>query len=237
MLDLPQALCDVEDLPAYAPALKAGSAVPHGSVEFVRAALACAGCAEPVNLSYPAALQAWLGREVRAGLRSDIERLGRPVFVKPQRTKAFTGFVLPASEARATLSAHDAEQWAVLQDLAPQTPLWFSEPVELLCEWRFYVCEGVLLGAARYDPDGADDAPAPDARVVQAAVDAFKDQAPVAYALDFAVSPAPDGTLRSILVEANDAWALGLYGRALSPSQYWRMVQLRWHQLLQTAQA
>lgn len=65
----------------------------------------------------------------------------------------------------------------------------------------------------------------PDTGTVRAAVAAYA-EAPVAYSLDFGVTA--DG--RTLLVEANDAFALGAYG--LEPVVYARMLEDRWLELV-----
>src|SRR3546814_7795613 len=70
------------------------------------------------------------------------------------------------------------------------------------------------LGWARYDPDGADDAPLPDAHDVQQMIrdhhkgEALQERTHLcAYSLDVGVLDSG----QTALVEVNDAWALGLY--------------------------
>jgi phage terminase large subunit len=62
----------------------------------------------------------------------------------------------------------------------------------------------------------------PNAETVRAAIDAFQPEAPVAYGIDFGVTN--DG--RTLLVEVNDAFALGCYG--LSAVEYAEMLEDRW---------
>ena len=51
--------------------------------------------------------------------------------------------------------------------------------------------------------------------------------APVSYGIDFGVLASG----ATALVEVNDGWALGLYGRALSARDYYRLLRTRWDQL------
>ena len=93
------------------------------------------------------------------------------------------------------------------------------------------------MGAARYDQDGAEDAPSPDTSAVKAAAAAMRarfmdsrgHECPQGYALDFGVLA--DG--RTALVEANDGWSLGLYGgsRSITPSTYLQLLWDRWQQI------
>jgi hypothetical protein len=215
--------------------LYSGAALPQGSVEYLRAAMRLCDIPEPPNISYPDALREFLGREVWQSIKRDLLTFQQPVFVKPQETKLFTGFVCHPQTAPAFLDEYDAEQWTTLCALPEDTPLWFSEPVEFLSECRFYVQNGKILGWARYDQHGAEDAPCAEPAVVQSAVDAWTSQGgcPAVFSLDFGVCP--NG--KTLLIDANDGWALGLYGQALSPTQYLDFLACRWSELLLQARA
>lgn len=222
--DTPMQVVRIEDLGRHRKALRTGLALPVGSVEFVRAAMALAQIPEPANLSYPEALRAFLSRTVTllpAGAVS-----GR-CFIKPTETKAFTGFVCDTQTAPDALDAHDRQQFLAFSDLAPDTPVWVSEPVTWVSELRYYLVNGEIRGAGRYD-DGPDDAPEPDPAVVDAMVRCLAAQpAPAAFALDVGVLD----TGATALVECNDAWALGFYRGTLSARDYVQMLWVRWGQL------
>lgn len=222
LTDTPVISVDVTSLPSHADAL-ANGALPVGSVEFVIEAVHVLGCEEPGPLSYPDCLAPLLRREVRLGTLGD---LCSRSFVKAVRTKLFTGFVWdPVGQ----VSEHDAEQLAILSWLPAGTPVWTAQPVEFLSEWRYYVCSGELLGLGRYDRHGADNAPSPDQDVLAAAIAAFgaSADAPVSYAIDLGVL----STGETALVEVNDGFALGLYGRSLRPVDYLRLLTARWRQI------
>lgn len=224
--DVPQVRADVEGLAQYAEELRAG-AVPEGSVEFVRAAMLVAGLREPEPLSYPAVLNQWLHRKVD---RMPLERVRGTVFIKPETTKLFTGFVRREGAQDQDYSEHDREQLEQLRRLPPQTMVWVAEPVRFLSEWRYYVLAGQVLGAARYDQDGADEAPAPDQVILGEAMRAMAgaEGAPVAYAIDLGVLEGGE----TACVELNDAWAIGHYGRgAPGPVDYLRFLAARWNQI------
>ena len=226
LLDIPVSRVAVEGLGAHAVALAAG-ALPVGSVEFVREAMRLAGIAEPEPMSYPVELDHLLRRRLDL---TTVERVRGTKFVKPVRTKLFTGFVWHSGADGATYSEHDREQLVAVRALAPTTQLWAADPVKFLCEWRYYVCQGKVIGAARYDPDGDDNAPAPDGAVLQEAIQRLSDStaAPAAYGLDLGVL----STGETALVEVNDAWALGLYGRSLDSKDYLQLLTTRWRQVV-----
>ncbi|TXI25572.1 MAG: DUF4343 domain-containing protein [Roseateles sp.] len=245
MLDLPVQMVGIDQLvdqPAFFKGMLASGALPVGSVEFLRTAMEVAGIREPEPMSYPPALRPFLGRWLQS---MPVGRVQGTWFVKPTQTKLFTGFVWHASRDQMAAAEsgiygeHDAEQLRVLQALPPETPVWVAEPVHFLCEWRYYVLEHQVIGAARYDADGLDAAPEPDTHVLKAAIAAMQRKGrgecvqPTAYALDLGVLP--NG--QTVLVEANDAWALGLYGGGPAPRPYLTMLTARWSQLMRLGAA
>ncbi|MDL5034414.1 ATP-grasp domain-containing protein [Pelomonas sp. APW6] len=237
MLDLPVQMVGIEQLvdqPAVFKGMLVSGALPVGSVEFLRTAMEVAGIREPESMSYPPALRPFLGRWLQS---MPVGQVQGTWFVKPIQTKLFTGFMWHASRGQTAhedlqlYGEHDAEQLRVLQSLPLDTEIWVAEPVNFLCEWRYYVLDHQVIGAARYDADGLDAAPAPDIHVLNAAIAAMQrtgDDAPVAYALDLGVL----STGQTVLVEANDAWALGLYGGGPAPRHYVELLTARWRQLL-----
>ena len=74
---------DINQIPYYEDAL------PIGSVEFMRECMRQYQINEPCNITYPDALQTHLKRHIGKN-----EPLHRDMFVKPCKTKQFTGFVL-----------------------------------------------------------------------------------------------------------------------------------------------
>lgn len=205
-------------------ALKEG-AMPVGSVEYVYEAMRLAGVKPPENMSYPDGCQPYLHRDIKQ--RPAGEVIGR-WFVKPLQTKAFTGFVFDTMDDPSTLSDHDREQHAAFSDMPADALVWVAEPVQWLSEWRYYVHGGKIVGEGRYDPTGEDDAPMPDLAVVNACI---HDMAvPHNYALDFGVL----STGETAMVEANDAWAIGLYGREMPNHLYFEFLRARWTDLLST---
>lgn len=219
-----KAVC-LESLEEHAEALRQGTTVPIGSVEFVRKAMALTGIAEPANISYPEALHPYLRREVRQRAAGSI--LGH-CFIKPTTTKAFTGFVFDTLGNPESLSDHDREQYDAFMGLAPETPVWVSEPVTWLSEIRYYVINGEVQGEARYD-DGPDDAPVPDRDLVNemAWALACSQKSPPAFSLDVGVLDSGE----TGLIECNDSWALGYYKGTLSHRDYIQMLWMRWEQL------
>lgn len=213
----------ITSLHTHSEQLRGGVAMPVGSVEFVREAFAVAGVKEPANLSYPKPMQRYLRRsvaEVRAGSVLGIW------FVKPVKTKAFTGFVFNTLQHPSSLSPHDREQYEAFMAMPPGEMVWISEPVAFQSEWRYYVRNRQIVGRGRYDADGEDGAPIPDDGVVSEVCAALPFEHPCA--VDIGVLT--DGS--TALVEVNDAWAIGLYGDALTPSEYLSYLSERWRTLI-----
>jgi hypothetical protein len=209
--------------PVLAAQLRAG-AMPVGTVEFVREAMRVAGVTEPENLSYPPVLTNYLCRDVRESTAGKV--LGH-WFVKPKATKAFTGFVFDTMSSRDDVHPDSRGDYDDFMALPADAPVFISEPVEFVCEWRYYVSGGRILGAARYDPEGADDAPVPDASVVGAAALELASTLRHSVAMDFGVLAGGE----TALIEVNDAWAVGLYDQALEPKAFVAFLWERWQGL------
>lgn len=187
-----------------------GSALPVGSVQYVRQCLHLFGKSITEIPTYPADLLPFLRRPVD---RRVFRAVPGDCFVKPQKLKMFTGAI--KCELQASID--------------PEEPVWCSPKVQWVSEWRYYILNGEIIGAGRYD-DGPDDTPVPETEIVRQAVLRWSN-APSAYSLDFGVLV--DG--ETALVEANDAWALGYYKGTLSPRQYLRLLETRWRELLEQA--
>ena len=219
------AVRSIEGLDDLSQKLRNKTALPVGSVEFVRRAMEVAGIEEPAPMGYPRRLAPWFHRNIQMRRAGVLPGLTGPRFVKPVATKLFNGFVHDPDGDATSLSAHDLEQACVLTNIAAEEPVWVSEVVEFVSEVRYYVQGGHLIGQARYDADGEDNAPEPNMIQVQAAIACAGYTQP--YTIDM-------GVLRSgqtALVELNQAWAIGLYGTALSSSAYLGFLREFWESL------
>jgi hypothetical protein len=197
-----------------------GSYVPVGTVKFCRKRLRQLGLALPKHLSYPPVLIPFLSRPLRVMSYQDVDEGD---FVKPfATTKEFTG--------------HLKGQWPPDEPVPTnlgQLKVWTSPPIKFVSEYRCYVLHDRLAGSCRYDDD-PDPAPMPDLAVVQAAIEAMTGAgAPAGYSLDFGV--VDDG--RTLLIEANDGWALGYYRdheSSMTPDAYVALIAARWAELWAT---
>lgn len=197
-------------------------AQPVGSVEFVRAAMNIAGLKEPPAISYPPSSRQYWHRNIDMVSATNIHET---CFVKPVNTKLFNGFVFDPGRNISEFDDHDREQYAIFKSLDSSQMVWKSDICHWQSEWRFYIAYGEIIGQARYD-DGKDSALVPNLRIVQNCINDMKIAHP--YALDMGVLD--DG--KTALVEVNDAWAIGLYGKALAPRNYFAFLRSRWRDLL-----
>lgn len=216
-----------ETLAEHLTALEQG-AVPVGSVQFVRRAMELADVTEPANLSYPTGCEPYLKRKVWHSTAERALNMAGARFIKSAETKVFTGFVLDSDAGAFGLNNHDQFQYNALHALMSDAPVWIAEAVQWVSEYRYYVMESQIIGSARYDQLESDSAPEPDNGVVKQCITALAISHP--YALDMGVLASGE----TALVEANDAWAIGLYGGAMKPQDYVRFLAERWAGLIGT---
>jgi hypothetical protein len=187
-----------------------------GGTVAVHKALAQLGLPIPSPLNVPEPLSAFTGRRLWTSTLGEIRgKFGadsaEAVFVKPLASaKEFAGLVIATTEDLARVRHLD-------DDLAVQV----AEPVAFVSEWRYFVLCGKVVGTAHYKGDCFTH---PDTATVRSAGAAYTG-APAAYGLDFGVT----ANGRTLLVEANDGFALGCYG--LDPVIYADMLEARWCEL------
>jgi hypothetical protein len=182
--------------------------VPVGTVEFTNHYCALNKISLPENISYPPELTKYLGRNIRQDI---FENVKDEEFVKPIQTKLFTG--------------------AIKRDLTERvennTKVWVSDPVEFAAEYRCYVIDGKVVAHSRYD-DG-DDEILFDYYVVDEMTKSYYNQ-PIGYSIDVGVSNG-----KTVLVEVNDGWSLGLYRWGnMTDSLYVELISRRWQQIMET---
>lgn len=181
--------------------------VPIGTVEYCRKYADIHGIALPNLDTYPEPLRRFLGRVVR---RTTFALAMPDEFVKPLRCKAFTGGV----------------KRTIQEAIDPNEPVYASDAVTFLAEWRAYVHHaGDTFTVSQYG-DGEDRESPTEGILEMVLADGWVDVAPAGYALD--VGMLADGRL--VLVEVNDGWGLGLY-RGCSPHDYLTLVSERWREI------
>lgn len=186
----------------------------QGYVGVVQRALERLGVEPPFVPDFPDPLLAFTGRRIRRSTLGEVRGDDRPVFVKPYRDqKAFTGYVRGRDVQDLARSAH----------LSDEFPVWTSEVVTFVSEWRCFVLRGVCIGVRPYVQDHR--TPVPDLSLVEACIDAYGPAAPAGYSID--LGRTADG--RTLLVEVNDGYSLAAYGLPAVP--YAQLLEARWTEM------
>jgi hypothetical protein len=175
----------------------------------------------PPPLDYPEELKAYLGREIWPSTLGEIRApifngTAKPLFVKPQAHHSFNGAVLRKARDLVASARFD-----------PDTPVWVSDPIIFLSEYRVFVQDGRVLDIRPYhyhEATSALTAPLPDRVTIKQMISDYT-SAPLCYALDVGVNTGG----KTLLVEVNDAFALGAYG--LNSVTYARFIEARWDEL------
>lgn len=180
---------------------------------------------EPSIPDYPKVLNKFLGRKIWKDTINSIsrseEKWSAGYFVKPVRSKVFTGKII-SSISDLVGCGNYSEDYEVL----------VSEPLDICAEWRcFVICDeivdvrpyGLLLDRSRKSYRHYY-----DFKVLDSMMEAFIswEERPAACSLDICVTK--EG--QTLLVEINDAYALGCYG--LASIFYAKLISARWSQLL-----
>jgi hypothetical protein len=194
-----------------------------GSISFVKHALRQLDKSLPIHAPYPDVLSHLLHREVRyldalLDAKSMVAR-GERLFIKPaDGWKRFTGFV---AESESDYRFGGASNWK---------PVWISEPVEFVSEWRVYVTGPDILDI-RFSDHGGDKTIRPEPAVIVDAVSALYDagKSLAGYCIDFGVLK--DG--RTALIEMNDGFSFGAYD-GLPSEVYWKVTTARWAEMVNT---
>ena len=183
----------------------------QGSVESIIAALKRLGQPVPEPVYYPFSLHPYLGRPVWSTQYGKLSNADFPLFVKSHAWKKLTGAV----------------QTSYNSNIPDTLQVWCSTPVNFVAEWRVYVQGGKIIHAARYD-DNADDLPMSlNWETVVKAIHRLDSEHPRAsYAFDWGLTE--DG--QTLLIENNDAWAIGAYGD-ISPMAYSEFLIARWKEV------
>lgn len=191
----------------------------HAGVPHFTAVLNLLEVPMPEVSDYPESLRfkayKLFGRDIRESTLEWLRfrRRSDPVFIKPRYgSKIFNGFIY-----RSTI-----EDQLNLNTFSNDTPIWESDVVNFVSEYRVLVHQGLIIACRHYKGDCSI---FPDLDVATAAINCF-DKAPCGYALDLGIT---DGG-RTLIVEINDAWALGCYGTPSIP--YTEMVINRWKEIV-----
>jgi hypothetical protein len=196
--------------------------VAVGSVPFVKYALRQLGKTLPEHVPYPTVLKAMLHRKVKRlpTLREAKSLLskGQRFFIKPaDGWKRFTGFVAEFNDDYR------------FNGVSGSMPVWISEPVNFVSEWRVYVVDGKVLDI-RFVDHGGNRNVEPDHATIQNAVAILSASGapPAGYVIDFGVLDSGE----TALIEMNDGFSFGAYD-GVSAETYWAVTVSRWQQLVE----
>jgi len=181
--------------------------IPIGTVEFTSKFAKHNQVVLPNNLSYPDELRQFLCRDV---WKDSFGNVPEDMFVKPVRTKIFTGGI-----------KKDVEE-----DVSDNEQVWVSSPVSFTSEFRCYVIDKKVVGVSRYDDGDNGNDELSDLFVVYEMIEAFSSQ-PASYAIDVGIIDE-----KIVLVEINDAWALGFYPwGTMTQQNYVELITKRWEEI------
>lgn len=184
-----------------------------GYIQDVHEGLRLLGRPIPENVDYPLELQPYLGRSFGVSTLGAVRSMTEPIFVKPQEHKKFTGFVWRNDAS--------SRMWAVT--IPDETPVFVSEVVEFVAEFRAFILGHDILDVRPYKGDWSK---GPHRGIVEQAAKVHREAgAPVAYCCDWGVTS--DG--RTLLVERNEGYSCGSYG--LRPPLYATFLAARWYEM------
>jgi hypothetical protein len=195
-----------------------------GNIGVVRASIRLLGKVPPEPIDYPECLKSFLHRKVQKttwgeafqmlGKEDEVKGYPNPLFVKPQEQKVWTGCVI-----------RRFKDLIKIGEIPPNFPVLVSEPITFVSEYRAYVVsQRGIIGLHHYNGDPWI---VPDRRVVYDMLHSMRMNEDIAaYSLDVGITNKGE----TVLVEVNDAYALGNYG--LPSIAYANMLLTRWTQIL-----
>ena len=174
---------------------------------------------------YPKVMDKFLGRKIWKDTINSIsrseEKWSAGYFVKPVRSKAFTGKII-SSISDLVGCGNYSEDYDVL----------VSEPLDICAEWRCFIIYDEIVDVRPYglllDRSRKSYRYHYDFKALDSMMEAFIswEERPMACSLDICVTK--DG--QTLLVEINDAYSLGCYG--LASVFYAKLISARWSQIL-----
>lgn len=187
-----------------------------GWISQVKQGIRNLGIEPPTEIDYPEELNDFYGRKLWQSTLHKVytDETMWPVFVKPVKGKQFNGKLITRLGDLVGLGSQE------------DRPIWCSEPINFVSEYRTFVRYEKMIDCRRYKGDIRVH---PNYSVIDAAIERFKSQ-PAAYTLDVGVVIGEDGNRRTHIVEINDGYAMGSYG--LNHIDYAKIISARWSQLV-----
>jgi hypothetical protein len=155
----------------------------------------------------------FLKRTVTVHMMSNVSEFIKsgPIFIKPTKLKAFTGF--QTNSMLMTELFSEGYRGEIL----------IQEVIDIVSEYRVYVTDGKIIGCKHYSGDPLR---FPDGDFIKQVFERSKEILNLhSYTIDVAVLY--DGT--TALIELNDGWSCGNYG--LEPQDYYLFCRNRWLQI------
>lgn len=173
----------------------------------------------PKFSDYPKELWPFLHRKIIRTTLGEVRKMFsgekvEPIFMKSVGQKRFTGYVVKEYKdlLRSTRLPNEEE-------------IYISSVFNFESEWRCYIHKKEIVKISNYRGNPKI---VPSIYEMDIAVKRFT-EAPIAYCLDFGVIDCG----ATVLVEANDMYALGNYG--VFAMQYSKMMEDRWLEIMQTS--
>lgn len=183
------------------------------TIPTIRDALMLMGITPPQELEYPDELSSLYGRRI---WEDNLDRYANDpdswnTFIKPKEGKKFDGRVVSSFK---DLIACGSQLESV--------PIWVSDAVNIVAEWRCFVRYNTIVDARPYKGDWRSQF---DHSVPERALALLKNK-PAAFSIDIGVT----ANGQTIVIELNDGYSLGNYG--LSSTEYAKLLSARWYELV-----
>jgi hypothetical protein len=183
-----------------------------GGIGFVKDRLKILNIEIPDVVDYPEEIQSYLGRNIWTSTINEIADKLPYCFIKPKhKQKFFTGLVIKDLSSLRSKGIQDDNY-----------EVWCSDVIEPVAEFRCFVRYGKIIDIRKYKGHYS---VTPDYNVIQNCIKDYK-SAPLAYGIDFCVTK----DNKTLLMEVNDAYALGEYG--LFYIDYSKMLYTRWSEMV-----
>lgn len=176
--------------------------------------------------SYPHQLDEYMCRKIS---EKTLEQVRTEILDDIENDRINPQFIKPKAEQRKVFTGHVVSRYVDLiktAGLPGETKVWSSPIVEFISEYRVFINRGKIVGLKHYKGDFL---VFPDDIAIERMVNDYYD-APIAYSLDVGVTKSPFDASDTLLVEVNDANALGCYG--LGPVTYANMIVDRWNEVV-----
>ena len=198
--------------------------IPIGSVEFVQLYFKLTNIKQPKFTPYPYLPYKYYFRELKhRSIEEFIDLYNYPnLFVKPVDTKKFNGFVFMGQDY--SYDEHDKEQLDIFNKLHKKTHIYISKKIDIKHEFRCYINNSNIISICQYD-DGLDYIlNENELSIVDDILQHIKYKT---FALDIAILTS--GEL--VVIELNDAWAIGKYS-GISNNDYFDFLKTRWCEII-----